>query len=241
MKVCEVAEIFKNDSKGNKYAILTYSMVRKDGKRKQIRLCTSKGGYVSIMARKSKTMCYNLVDVPYEVDKWKSIKLVETWCDLKLFKKHIGDAIKYLSESGFWGDILADLSHFFSLGDNVLEDYLNMVKEDTYKAYCNIVDGDGKFYGMTRQYAVLESLANRKCWASIAWTSSWRKSSFEDAAKNKQDFYHSWTKWYDNSIEMRNCDDGIFRAWYSEEYRGCGNGYYYLLFDGKHAIFNEKD
>lgn len=35
--------------------------------------------------------------------------------------------------------------------------------------------------------------------------------------------------------------DGIRRAWYSEEYRGCGNGHYYLAINATHAIYYEKD
>jgi hypothetical protein len=35
--------------------------------------------------------------------------------------------------------------------------------------------------------------------------------------------------------------DGEKLAWYSEEYRGCLNGHYYLMFDATHAIFYEDD
>lgn len=31
------------------------------------------------------------------------------------------------------------------------------------------------------------------------------------------------------------------KAWYSEEYRGCGNGYYYIALNRTHALFVEKD
>lgn len=31
------------------------------------------------------------------------------------------------------------------------------------------------------------------------------------------------------------------RAWYSEEYRGCGNGHYYLALNATHAVFYEND
>ena len=35
--------------------------------------------------------------------------------------------------------------------------------------------------------------------------------------------------------------DGVFRAWFSSEYKGCGNGDYYLLINPTQAIFVEKD
>ena len=43
---------------------------------------------------------------------------------------------------------------------------------------------------------------------------------------------------YDNSFEY-NAEKN--KAWYSEEYRDCGNGYYYLALDGTTALFCEKD
>jgi hypothetical protein len=45
-------------------------------------------------------------------------------------------------------------------------------------------------------------------------------------------------KGYDVSFEYK---PESRKAWYSEEYRGCGNGYYYLALNATHAIFYEKD
>lgn len=43
---------------------------------------------------------------------------------------------------------------------------------------------------------------------------------------------------YDNSIEVSG-EKG--KAWLSREYRGCGNGHYYLLLSPTHAVFYEDD
>ena len=43
---------------------------------------------------------------------------------------------------------------------------------------------------------------------------------------------------YDNSFEYNPEKN---KAWYSEEYRGCGNGHYYLALDGNTAVFYEND
>ncbi|MFA5873799.1 MAG: hypothetical protein WC832_07520 [Anaerolineales bacterium] len=46
----------------------------------------------------------------------------------------------------------------------------------------------------------------------------------------------------DRSVEMHLCDsDGLYRAWYSSEYSGCGNGAYYLLINPTTAVFCEND
>lgn len=45
----------------------------------------------------------------------------------------------------------------------------------------------------------------------------------------------------DLSLSTRLCDDGVFRAWFSSEYMGCGNGDYYLLINPTTAIYYERD
>jgi hypothetical protein len=56
----------------------------------------------------------------------------------------------------------------------------------------------------------------------------------------RKNFYYSWVKGYDVSVEGRQ-DEDTFRMWLSLEYRHTGNGHYYLLLDYEHAIFAEDD
>ena len=55
----------------------------------------------------------------------------------------------------------------------------------------------------------------------------------KQAFENKSEFtWHkggSGNNGRDLSISTRLCEDGVFRAWFSSEYIGCGNGDYYLL------------
>ena len=68
-----------------------------------------------------------------------------------------------------------------------------------------------------------------------------------EAIKYKQD-YHI-TKYYygrspngrDYSVEVKLCEDGTLRGWFSSEYKGCGNGDYYILINATQAVFVEKD
>jgi len=55
------------------------------------------------------------------------------------------------------------------------------------------------------------------------------------------EFSYAWRGNYDYSVEGRLCEDGIYRAWLSAEYKGCGNGHYYLLISAERAIFAEDD
>lgn len=45
----------------------------------------------------------------------------------------------------------------------------------------------------------------------------------------------------DYTVETKMCEDGVFRAWYSSEYSGCGNGDYYILLNPTQAFFAETD
>ena len=70
----------------------------------------------------------------------------------------------------------------------------------------------------------------------------WIKEQVAIAFEQKKVFqYHRDGKRRDRSIETKLCEDGIFRAWYSSEYRGCANGDYYLMINPTQAFFYETD
>jgi hypothetical protein len=63
-------------------------------------------------------------------------------------------------------------------------------------------------------------------------------AAIQKAMDEKRTHHTSGRYQYDVSFEY-NADKN--RAWYSEEYRGCGNGHYYLALDATHALFVEDD
>jgi hypothetical protein len=70
----------------------------------------------------------------------------------------------------------------------------------------------------------------------------WIKEQVANAFDQKKAFrYHRDGKKRDFSIETKPCEDGIFRAWFSSEYRGCANGDYYLVISPTQAIYYEAD
>lgn len=66
--------------------------------------------------------------------------------------------------------------------------------------------------------------------------------ALENAFENKKEYSYgtSGTK-RDLSVSTSLCEDGIFRAWFSSEYAGCGNGSYYLLLNPRYASIREDD
>lgn len=71
------------------------------------------------------------------------------------------------------------------------------------------------------------------------------KNRLVEAFENKTDYNWSKPTYHhrgrDLSISTKMGDDGKFRAWFSSEYMGCGNGDYYLLLNPTTAIFYETD
>jgi hypothetical protein len=73
----------------------------------------------------------------------------------------------------------------------------------------------------------------------------WEKKRLIEAFEEKNEW--RWSRngsgnnGRDLSISTRVCEDGIFRAWFSSEYIGCGNGDYWLLLNPTTAIYYERD
>ena len=66
----------------------------------------------------------------------------------------------------------------------------------------------------------------------------WRERDLTEKIKALTPFRESWRgRSYDISMSIQ--ADGS--AFYSEEYRNCGNGHYFLLLDARHAIHLEDD
>lgn len=64
----------------------------------------------------------------------------------------------------------------------------------------------------------------------------------EKAFKEKSKFsYPHYSKNRDYSVNGELGDDGIYRAWFRAEYKGMGNGLYYLLINPHTTVFLEED
>lgn len=61
------------------------------------------------------------------------------------------------------------------------------------------------------------------------------------AMDKKEWFSFHWTSNYDYHASGEFGGDGLYRAWLSQEFKGCGNGHYWLLLNGNNAIFCEDD
>ena len=219
-----------------------YRVTMIGGKSKVVHLWLHSDGCVCIIAKGRRHYGHHLSSWD-GIEDWVTLKLVEhTQSDkVKLVKKRAQDALKYLTASGFWADIKKEIEHFLS-DDSIIEEFCKDMAKGSYENfYCQ--RGEGQKYAWCSSYQVFESFYSKRCWKSIAY-SRWNRKHYNEevqkAINEQKDYTRRWINGYDNTLELR-FDKDYPRGWYSEEYRGCGNGHYYLLFDATHAIFYEDD
>ena len=239
MKLEEIYEIV-----GRPQGVVTYKVKFADGKTELKRFFICTYGHLCVMAKNMKKRGYQL-EYFNEYRDWVSIEPYEKKVDLfARTKKRAQDALGYLNKSGLWGNIKTSIEHFLS-DDNIIREFIEDVKKGSYEhIYLRIWEGDKKYGWLNGYLEIFEMFMQDRCWKTINYDKHERQirnALVNDAIKNGKPYHHMWTKQYDNDVEVKLCDDGIKRAWYSEEYRNCSNGHYYLLFDAVHAIFYEND
>lgn len=225
-QVKEIVEASIRDSRNYNFVV---TMANGDKERK--RLFISRDGYVCEFKKRSRTRgrCISCEEL------WKSVEPVKNETDkVKVCKRNTKNIIKYLSASGLWPDILENMTKLQDLSDEDLR-YLCECEYDEHNKFMQEkaiehISPD-MFYSLISKRGII----------TINWGgayNNWIKQGWLNALNEKRKYSMRWTVNYDNSVEYN--PDGN-RAWYSEEYRGCGNGHYYLLLDEKHAAFREDD
>lgn len=156
--------------------------------------------------------------------------------EIRMCRNNLKNVVKYLSASGLWQPMLDSAKYFLTLSDDVL---LSMRTWDGYYKVMDSLKGQGiQWFGM-------DCFANLfitpiKTMRLNRYDREFHKNRINQTFVNKDNISHSWRNGYDNSYEVR-FDNDYPRGWYSEQYKGCGNGHYYFLLDNCHALFGEND
>lgn len=217
----------KNRKKCNNRFIITI-----DGKKIEKRLFVSSNYYLCEFiehSRKKGRIVSNCLN-------WENIEMKPIYkkSEYDRLINTVKKANAYLLKSGLWKSLRADFDVLLSTERNVLENIINE-GYDAFKAFRsehNLFMSYDLFFNLF--YTGIKTMRfnryERDYYINLA----------KKAIEEKTDFRASWECGYDNKFEILNeCEE--LRAWYSEEYRGCLNGYYYLLIDEKHVLFIEKD
>lgn len=98
--------------------------------------------------------------------------------------------------------------------------------------------GDNGTWYLNTFYIWEMSEAKTKSMYFGKWSNARIKGEIQQAFAEKRRYSNRARTSYDVSFEY---DPDRNKAWYSEEYKGCGNGHYYIAIDANTALFCEDD
>lgn len=179
--------------------------------------------------------------------RYRPIEIDET----AAWHKRLKRAISKLEKSGLWSDVLEKfryiinsqmtLDEFYELSRHT--GYHTIVPEIIYEKYKSkfpevfVLNDNGTFsidYSFFEEYL----LCKIKTIYFGDYNSYYKKNII--LAMQDQCEYH--TPRIDCNYDISfSYDPKSKKAWYSEEYKGCGNGHYYLAIDSSTALFYEND
>lgn len=165
------------------------------------------------------------------------------------WKKRLKRAVKILDESGLWDG----KKEFFQ--NLLMVDYIDL--QDIRRSF-NWTDESHKElyeqYGRKYPFMFFKALDEKfhfepdyisglsECRLKSMYFGKTRNTEIKErlaaAMERKENFNERAYTSYDVSVEY---NPDTKRAWYSEEYKGCGNGHYYLALDANTAVFCEDD
>jgi hypothetical protein len=92
-----------------------------------------------------------------------------------------------------------------------------------------------------RTYGLPQIEGHKTITMQSAGMPGYAQQQLKDAIDQKKDYRYSWDCGYDCSVSTSTGTDGIYRGWFSQEYRDTGNGHYWILISPTQAIFAEND
>ncbi len=219
---------------------------------KRMRLSLSAIGDVIEMISRSRKYGTH---VPHAtVESWESVVPYQSKTTAKQkWERGWNKVLSYLKSSGFWADVQEDIELGLKVGyDTVMKiRNLSFNERDKIKEIApELVDKTFIEYHMTGLPRV-----KTMRFSNYKYTNEIQRQRLKDAIESKQHIEINDRANYDISVEFRPANHTFpedhfakgslptpyHRCWYSEEYKGCGNGHYYLGIDHIHALFYEDD
>ena len=190
---------------------------------------------------------YNIFALPSEVD------------ENKAWQRRMRRAVKCMESSGLWekikkmfeqilysGMTLEEKRALYELYENYDSPAKDFSEEEKAKAFLPYLrkfpfvfyeDHNGNLHIDTDYIWELSDCKIKSMYFG-KYANKRIKDELQQAIRSKKDYKGSRTVSYDVSINYQAKDN---KAWYSEEYRNCGNGHYYLALDHSTALFYEND
>lgn len=120
------------------------------------------------------------------------------------------------------------ISHFYSHEKELIEHFRGRRFQTCYSPF--------DVYQYINGLKIKKMIFHKSKWQNYITAEKLKQIAY--AMDNKEKFHTSGRNGYDVSFEY---NPELNRAWYSEEYSGCGNGHYYLALNRTHAMYCEDD
>lgn len=167
------------------------------------------------------------------------------------WQKSIDRAIKMLRASGLWANILAEMETARAVGYEKLQKAYEasdrypagMTYEEAHKAQNEAVRA------IDERLMAGDHLNTDILWHWVRplrikamnfgrYDNKEKLQAIAEAIKQKKDITETGRTSYDVSFQYKAESN---KAWYSEEFKNCGNGHYYLALNATHAVHYEDD
>lgn len=222
-----------------------------DGSQITFRIFKSSNGNLCYFVKNSRKWGNPLpLDQIIAINPIKSIKSPE-----QKWRDGWGKVIARLKKSGLWEDLIPDIQLALSMGYDKLNQAYKEYWEADIKGRLDIfqakypelvkINDEGKPYVNTSiiwSYHCMPKVKKMRFVESGRYRDPNRNEGILKTIQEKMDAKEKYRTWgrssYDVSFEYNPENN---HAWYSEEFRGCGNGHYYLALNSTHALFAEDD
>lgn len=243
-----------------KHEHLKVKLIDKDGQSFNRTLAWSIGEAIMVLGYRKKHYgsyvnwnYFKAVIVPEKKEKSENDKWIRSWTNV----------LNRLEKSGLWEDVAKDVRIALSVGMEKMQKAYKQYWEHDYSKTKELGEqdksnaekikelderlvgyrDDGTIYADTSIIWYMHNPAKvKKMRFGRKYINDKKLEAIAEALKNKQEFSEYADGRFINSYDIHfNYNPTSNKAWYSEEYRGCGNGHYYLALDATHALFYEDD
>ncbi len=178
-----------------------------------------------------------------ENDKWKKrlkkaialCKQNDLWHNLQVIWENLYNYVSYEEKRRIYDEYWACDRYDKEKGEQNYMDFVSSVKAKY--PFMIKADENGKEHIITDYIWELSECSLKSMYFG-KWDNATIKDNIRRALTEKKKHSESITVSYDVSFEY---NPDIKKAWYSEEYRNCGNGHYYLALSENTAVFAEND
>lgn len=169
------------------------------------------------------------------------------------WEKRVSRVIKCLEKSGLWPNLLEQFKLLATIDYEDRKKVRNIFYEEPFGSqytskeydeyikkypFAFVLDENGKLKSFKDNFFFGYSDASYKPMYFGKYYNKSYKEQIAIAFKEKKDITLTARTSYDVTFQYSSAKNA---AWYSEEYKNCGNGHYYLAIDGNTALFYEDD